>query len=213
MIGIHIITLFPNSFNSYLNSSIIKKAQEKKKISLYFYNPIEYKNKENKRVDDRPYGGGPGMVLEAMPILEAYKKALGRKKNVLTIFFEANAKKLTFETAKKISCSYKHLILICGHYEGIDYRVKKATSAMGLSIGDYILTGGELPALVVIDSVVREIDGVLGNKESLEHSRVSTKKVYTRPNCIVYKGNRYNIPKVLASGDHKKIIEWKKKNQ
>ncbi len=213
MIGIHIITLFPDSFKSYLNSSIIKKAQEKKKISFSFYNPIDYKKEENKRVDDRPYGGGPGMVLEAIPVLEAYKKALGRKKNVLTIFFEVNAKKFSSEIAKKISCKYKHIILICGHYEGIDYRVKNATSALGLSIGDYILTGGELPALVVVDSVVREIDGVLGNKKSLEHSRISTKKVYTRPSCIIYKGNKHNVPQVLRSGDHKKISEWKEKNQ
>ena len=213
MIGIHIITLFPDSIKSYLNSSIIQKAKEKKKISFSFYNPMDYKKAENKRIDDRPYGGGPGMVLEASPVLEAYKKALGRKKNVLTIFFEACGHKFSAQKAKEFAHKYKHIILICGHYEGVDYRVKSATKALGLSIGDYILTGGELPALVVIDSVTREISGVLGNKNSLEHSRISTKRVYTRPYSITYKGRKFDVPKILISGDHKNILKWKKNNQ
>jgi tRNA (guanine37-N1)-methyltransferase len=207
----HIITLFPNAFNSYLGESIIKRAIENKKIKVLFYNPRDFTKDKHARVDRKPYGGGPGMVLEAESVLKAVKKAIGRKdkKNIKIIFFDAGGKQFTNEYAEKTK-KYKHIIMICGRYEGIDARVKKILRAEPVSIGPYILTGGELPALVVLDVITRRIKGVLGNENSVEEKRVSTNEIYTRPEVILWKGKKYKVPKVLLSGNHKEIEKWKK---
>lgn len=200
-------------FESYLKESILGRAIKNKKILIKFYNPRDFIKapKNNYRpVDDRPYGGGPGMVMRAEPLLKAVEKVLsvakGRK--TIVINFIPSAEKFTTASAKKIS-KYTDIILICGRYEGIDARIDKILKTKKFSIGDYVLTGGELPAMVLIDSVSRQIPGVLGKYESLEEERVSSSKVYTRPEVLKYKGKNYKVPKVLLSGNHKKIEAWK----
>jgi tRNA (guanine37-N1)-methyltransferase len=215
----HIITIFPDIFSSYLGESILGRAIENKKIQIRFYNPRDFlPKKENnyKPVDERPYGGGPGMVMKAEPILKAVEKAVSKikdKKKILVINFIPSAEKFTTEFAKKISKKYEDIILICGRYEGIDARVDKILKTKKISIGDYVLTGGELPAMIVVDCVARQIPGVLGKFESLEEERISSSEVYTRPEIIEYKGKKHKVPKVLLSGDHKKIEEWKQVSQ
>ncbi|MCX6747877.1 MAG: tRNA (guanosine(37)-N1)-methyltransferase TrmD [Candidatus Nomurabacteria bacterium] len=219
----HIITIFPNIFDSYINESILGRAIENKKVSIKFYNPRDFlpKTENNyKPVDERPYGGGPGMVMKAEPILKAVAKSLSKikdKKKVLIINFIPSAEKFTTEFAKKASTKYTDIILICGRYEGIDARVDKILKTKQLSIGDYVLTGGELPAMIVIDCMARQIPGVLGKFESLEEERVSSSEVYTRPEVLKWplkgKSKNYKVPPVLLSGDHKKIEEWKQKTK
>lgn len=219
MTTFHIITLFPQSLDSYLNESILKRAQEDKKIKIKVYNPRDYISKSkgkkeltysDKRVDDKPYGGGPGMVIEALPVIKAIAKAQGNKKNVKIIFFAPNGIQFTTEYAKKTAHTFKDIILVCGRYEGIDARVKEVFNVEEVSIGPYVLTGGELPAMIVIDSISRQIKGVLGDINSLEESRIASNDVYTRPATIVYKKKKYNVPDVLLNGNHKLINEWRK---
>ena len=220
----HVITIFPEMFDSYLKESILGRATKEKKISIKFYNPRDYIKapKNNYRpVDDRPYGGGPGMVMRAEPILKAIESALRKitnyelrikkKSKILIVNFIPSAEKFTTASAKNISKKYTDIILICGRYEGIDARIDKILKTKKFSIGDYVLTGGELPALVLIDSISRQIPGVLGKYESLEEERVSSSEVYTRPEVLKWKNKNYKVPKVLLSGNHKKIEEWKKK--
>jgi len=217
----HIITIFPEMFDSYLKESIIGRAIKEKKISVKFYNPRDFikvpknKNQNNYRpVDERPYGGGPGMVMRAEPLLKAVAKVLSvaKSKKILIINFIPSAEKFTTTSAKKIS-KYTDIVLICGRYEGIDARVDKILKTKKFSIGDYVLTGGELPAMVLIDCISRQIPGVLGKYESLEEERVSSSEVYTRPEVLKYKSKNYKVPKVLLSGNHKKIEEWKKEQK
>ncbi|MFA6296961.1 MAG: tRNA (guanosine(37)-N1)-methyltransferase TrmD [Candidatus Paceibacterota bacterium] len=216
----HIITLFPNMFDSYLNESILARAKENKLIDFSFYNPRDYvvptksQKKNDKpylRVDDKPYGGGPGMVIQALPILKAVEACMKKIKKWKTkiIFFSPTGKKLDTEYAKKVSKKYTDIILISGRYEGIDARVKKILKAEDISIGDYVLTGGELPSMIVIDTISRQLKGVLGDISSLEESRISSSEMYTRPEVLEYKGKKYRVPKVLTSGNHKKIDEWR----
>ena len=212
-------------FDSYFNESIIGRAIKDKKISIKFYNPRDFIKapKNNYRpVDDKPYGGGPGMVMRAEPILKAVEFALRKistpsrkratpqewNKKILIINFIPSAEKFTTASAKKIS-KYTDIVLICGRYEGIDARIDKILKTKKFSIGDYVLTGGELPAMILIDSISRQIPGVLGKYESLEEERVSSSEIYTRPENLKYKNKNYKVPKVLLSGNHKKIEEWK----
>lgn len=207
----HIITLFPEAFDSYLKASIIGRAIKDKKIKVSFYNPRDFTKDSKRRVDRKPYGGGPGMVIEAFPVIQAVKKAIGKKKKVKVIFFSASAIGFDSKKAIQLSKKYKHIVLISGHYEGVDERVRKATNAEEISIGPYILTGGELPALVIVDAVSRHVRGVLGNIASLEEYRDVRGEVYTRPEVFSIKGKKYKVPNVLTSGHHKKIEEWRKK--
>lgn len=207
----HIITLFPGAFESYLGESIIKRAIEDRKIRVSFYNPRDFTKDKWRRVDRRPYAGGPGMVLEAESILKAVEKAVGKKekKEMLIIFFSPGGKQFETKDAKAFAKKYKHIVLICGRYEGIDARVQKILKAKEYSVGPYVLTGGELPAMVLMDSISRQIPGVLGKIESLEENRVSSHEVYTRPEVLVWKGKKYKVPKVLLSGNHANIEKWK----
>ncbi len=209
----HIISLFPESFDSYLGASIIKRAIEDKKIKVSFYNPRDFSKDKWKRVDLRPYGGGPGMVLEPESLLKAAMKAIGKKdpKKVLTIFFSPGGTQFDTKHAQNFSKKYTDIIFICGRYEGVDGRVAKILKAKHISVGPYVLTGGELPAMAVMDSVSRQIPGVLGKIESLEENRVSSNEVYTRPEVLVWKGKKYKVPKVLLSGNHAEIEKWKRK--
>ena len=211
----HIVTLFPESIRGYLESSILGRAQKDKKFKVSYYNPRDFTkdNNENKRrrVDQKPYGGGPGMVLEVYSVVKATQRAIGRKKNVLIIFFSPGGKQFTNVIARAYTKKYKHIVFLCGHYEGIDARVRKILKAREVSIGPYVLTGGELPAALLIDIIARQIPGVLGSYESLEEERISNKDVYTRPEVFEYRGRKYRVPKVLLSGHHKNIEKWKKK--
>ena len=209
MINIHIITLFPKVFKEYFNHSILGRAVDKELIKIHYYNPID-KTSLLKRVDDRPFGGGPGMVLKAEPFLKCYSdvKKIAKDSNIKSIFFKPSGKTLTDEMLKEYTDS-EHIVLISGHYEGIDERVSEITKSDQISIGNYTLTGGEIPVMVFVDSLSRKIPGVLGNSDSLEETRISGNKVYTRPEVLEYEDNEYVVPEVLRSGNHKKIDEFR----
>jgi tRNA (guanine37-N1)-methyltransferase len=204
--------LFPKAFDSYFGESIVKRAIEDKKIRVSFYNPRDFVANKWRRVDRPPYGGGPGLVIEAEPVAKAIeaakKKAKGEAK---IIFLSPRGKELTNEYAAKAAKKYKHIILVCGRYEGIDARVKKMFKMDEVSVGNYVLTGGELGAMIIADVISRQVPGVLGNQDSLEERRVSTGEVYTRPEVLTYKGKKYRVPKILLSGHRAKIEEWKRK--
>ena len=223
----HVITLFPEVCQAYTDASVLGRAQKTekgkgakvrgRKISVSYYNPRDFAKDKHKKVDDKPYGGGPGMVMKAEPILKTWDKAVGRKKNqkkVKTLIMSPRGKQFTQKLAKDYAKKYDHLVLISGRYEGIDGRVKKALKAEEVSVGDYILTGGELPALTIVDSTARQIEGVLGTHDSLEDDRASgghaNGEVYTRPEKLSYKNKRLSVPLVLLGGDHQKISEWRK---
>ena len=213
MTTFYVITLFPDSMSSYLNESILKRAIEDRKIKVNFYNPRDFTKNKWQRIDQKPYGGGPGMVIQAEPVIKAIAKAKGRKKKVKIIFFEPSGKKFDTKYAKKTAKEYKNIILVCGRYEGIDARVKKVFKTDQISIGPYVVTGGELPALVVIDAISRQVPGVLGDYSSLEEERVSSSDVYTRPDLFTYKNKKYLVPSVLLSGHHKNIDSWRQKTK
>ncbi len=207
------ISLFPEFVEFYISSSILGRAAKKKLIKLSTYNPRDFTKDKFRRVDNKPYGGGPGMVLEAEPVLRATQKAIGRKnrKDLAIIFFSPHGKLWTNKEAKKLS-KKKHIVLIAGHYEGIDARVRKALRAREYSIGDFVTTGGELPAAILIDTLARQLPGVLGKEESLEENRTASPDVYTRPELLSWKGKKYKVPKVLLSGNHAEIEKWRKDN-
>ena len=210
----HIITLFPQAFDSYIGESIISRAIEDKKIKIVFYNPRDFSDNKFRHIDQKPYSGGPGMVIQAEPVIKAIAtmlKKISRNKKAKTkiVFFSPGGKQFDTDYAKKTAKKFTDIVFICGRYEGIDARVKKVFKMEDVSVGPFVLTGGELPAMVVLDCISRQVEGVLGNFNSLEESRVSSHDVYTRPEVLEYKGKKYRVPKVLLSGDHKKIEEWR----
>lgn len=205
----HIITLFPESIRPYIDSSILRRAQEDKKLSVKFYNPRDYTEDKHLRVDRRPYGGGPGMVLEPRSILEAVDAARGRKRKVRILFFSPSGRQFDSAYAKELAESKSEIIMIAGHYEGIDARVEEILNAEAVSVGPYVLTGGELPSAIVIDATVRFVPGILGNEASVEERRVASPDVYTRPEVLVYKRKKYPVPKILLSGNHALMDKWK----
>lgn len=205
----HIISIFPNSFKSYLSESIILRAIKKGLIGVNILNPRDFSEDKHRKVDDTPYGGGPGMVMKAGPILRAVSKIKKTKSSVFIL--SPRGEKFTNELARKIAKKGGDIVLVCGRYEGIDHRVKKILKAKEISIGPYVLTGGELPAMVFIDAVTRQIRGALGKEMSLEEKRIASGEVYTRPETLKWKGKHYQVPKVLISGHHAKIEEWREK--
>ncbi len=216
----HIISLFPQSLDSYLHESILKRAQEDGKIEIKVYNPRDFATTKrnpsyaDRRVDDKPYGGGPGMVIEALPVIKAIEKAVGKKnvkKKFKIIWFTPSGKQFDTRQAKNYAEKFTDIIFICGRYEGIDARVKKVFKVEEISVGPFVVTGGELPALILIDTISRQIQGVLGDYASLEESRIASPDVYTRPEMIEYKGKKMKVPRVLLSGNHKLIDEWRNK--
>jgi tRNA (guanine37-N1)-methyltransferase len=211
MMRIDILTLFPNMFFGVFGESILKKAQEKQAVSLNVINFREFADNKHKTVDDYPYGGGAGMVLKPQPIFDAVEHLTKNSADQPRIILlcpqgERYTQKKAEELAKE-----KHLVLICGHYEGYDERIREHLVTDEISIGDYVLTGGELGAMVIVDSVVRLLPGVLGNEDSpvqdsyscglLEHPH------YTRP--ADFRGMK--VPEVLLSGNHQLIAEWREK--
>lgn len=224
----HVITLFPEICETYTSSSILGRAQKTekgkgakhrgKKIEVKYYNPRDFTKDKHHKVDDRPYGGGPGMVMYAEPILKAWEKAVGRKVKsktenrnykIKTLVMSPRGKVFDTKMAKALAKKYTDIVLISGRYEGIDSRVKKILKADEVSVGDYVLTGGELPALAIIDSVARQVPGVLGTFESLEEERVSSGEMYTRPEVLEYKKKKYKVPPVFLSGNHSEIERWR----
>lgn len=216
-----VITIFPGIFDSYLNESIISRAIQKGLLKINIHNLRDWAPDKHKTVDDRPYGGGIGMVMKIEPIYKAVEaikrtKRLSSKKRKV-ILFTPRGKKFNQKLASTLS-KLKQLILICGRYEGVDERVAKYIADDTISIGDYVLMGGELAAMVVIETVARLIPGVLG-KPRLLKERVTKKRgfieypQYTRPEIFSpKKGIKLKIPKVLLSGNHKKIAQWRKKH-
>lgn len=218
MIRFHIISIFTEAVRPYMDASILGRAQESKHISISYYDPRENAGNKWGKVDDRPYAGGPGMVMTAEPLLrtlEKIAKGIARKKNSKTkiILFSPSGKQFINAYAKALVIKYTDIVLIAGRYEGIDARVKKIFKAEELSVGPFVLTGGEVPAMVVVDACARQIEGVLGKHDSLEESRTASPEVYTRPEMLVWKKKNYRVPKVLLGGDHKKIEEWRKGKQ
>lgn len=214
----HIVTIFPNMFESYFAESIISRAITNKLIEINTYALRDFTIDKHRRVDGRPYGGGPGMVMWVDPIIrcvEKIQKKISRKKNakVLIIIFNPGGDMFNNTIAKNSAKKYTDIIFICGRYEGIDIRVKKILKAKEWSIGEYVLTGGELPAMICIDSITRQIKGVLHDENSLEETRTASHEMYARPEVYEYNGKKYRVPKVLISGNHKLIEEHRAKKE
>lgn len=210
---IDIITIFPEMFKGYFSQSILKIAQKKNKLKIRLHNLRDYTTDKHKKVDDRPFGGGAGMVMMAHPIFKAVekiKKSQVARQKSRVILLCPQGERLNQKLAHKLS-KHKHLILICGRYEGVDERVRKFLATEEISIGDYILTGGELPAMVLADCICRLLPGVLGDENSNRfesfHNNLLEYPQYSRP--ADFRGIR--VPKVLLSGNHKKIREWREK--
>jgi len=212
-----IITIFPNIFDSYLKESILGRAQKQKLVEIKTHNLRDFVKDKYKKIDDKPYGGGAGMVMQIQPIIKAVEFAKSKIKNQKSkiIIFTPTGKQFDNKMAAKFAKEKNNLILICGRYEGIDVRLEKVFKdskfkIQKLSIGPYVLTGGELPAMVLIDSISRQISGVLGKEESIEERRLGVGvPVYTRPEIFIHKGKKYSTPKVLLSGNHKEIEKWR----
>ncbi len=209
----NIITLFPDFFKSPLKTSIIKKALEKKLIFVNIINLRDFTDYNHKQCDDKPYGGGCGMVLMIEPVYNAVTYIKKKYKKTYTIYLSPQGKKFTQRYAKKISATKNNITLICGHYEGIDNRIVENLVDEEISIGDYILSGGETASLVFLETVSRLIPGVVQKKDSIEMDSFSNDLLkypqYTKPE--VFKG--LNVPKILLSGNHPEIKKWRLKKQ
>jgi len=214
MIRFDVITIFPEMFKSYLGESLIARAQEKKLIKINLHNLRKWTKDKHKTVDDRPFGGGLGMVLKVEPIYKAVKQLKKNKKSKV-ILFTPRGQRFNQQIANKLS-KLDQIIFICGRYEGVDERVTEKIADMEISIGDYDLMGGELPAMVVIETISRLVPGVLGKPQLLKERISKTGGFleyaqYTRPEIFSpKKGINWKVPKVLLSGVHKEIDEWKK---
>jgi len=208
---IDIISIFPKMFAPVLNESIIKRAQAKGLVKINIHDLRDYSRDKHRKVDARPFGGGPGMLFRPEPIFRAVEFIKSKIKNQKSkiILLTPQGRRLNQTLAKRFS-RCKHLILICGHYEGVDERVRQKLVTDEVSIGDYVLTCGELPAMVLVDSIVRLIPKVLGKDESTDFESFSQGLLeypqYTRP--AVFRGMR--VPKILLSGNHKLIAKWRK---
>lgn len=219
-----LLTIFPNIFNSYFQESILGRARKQGLIKINIHNLRDYTLDKHKTTDDVPYGGGPGMVMKIEPIYralkdivparilkEGLKKEKGKKSRI--ILLSTRGEVFTQKKGRELS-PYKRLILICGRYEGVDQRVARYLVDEEISIGDFVLTGGELAAMIIVDAVSRLLPDVLGNKESLEEesfrkSREKEYPQYTRPAQFL----NWKVPKVLLSGDHREIKEWRERNK
>jgi tRNA (guanine37-N1)-methyltransferase len=218
----HIISIFPEVFERYFQVGVLRRALKEGKIEINLYNLRDYSKNKHKKVDDTPYGGGPGMVLSVEPIfycLKEIKNKIKEKnlnvsdKDIKTVLLSAKGEKLNQGKAVEYK-GKKHLILICGRYEGVDERVAKKLADEEISVGEYILSGGELPAMTVVDVVSRLIPGVLGNENSLKSESYNKNKdkfdfpVYTKPETF----QEWKVPKVLLNGNHKEIEKWRENN-
>lgn len=217
MLRFHLITLFPEACEAYLSASILGRAREQKKIKVDYQSPRDFVTNKWGKVDERPYGGGPGMVMTALPVAKAVKKSLVRRKGKIAIvWFTPGAKAFDNKEADKL-LTYDDVVLVCGRYEGIDSRAKAIMKTMGklheYSLGDAIYTGGEVPAMAIVDAVTRRIPGVLGKDESVEERRIASRDTYTRPETIEWEGKKYRVPKVLQTGNHAAIDAFRSKKK
>ncbi len=212
----HLITLFPEACDAYLSASILGRARKEKKISVKYQNPRDFvagPKGSYKKVDDKPYGGGPGMVMAALPVIKAVEKALrGKKGKRVIIWFSPSGKQFSNKDADALA-KCDDVVLVCGRYEGIDERAKKILKTLAtvkeFAVGEAIYTGGEVPALAIVDAVTRRLPGVLGKDASIEERRIASSAVYTRPETISYKSKSYRVPAVLRTGHHAKIDSWR----
>ena len=207
----HIMTLFPDIFKTYINESIMKKAIEKNIIEVNIYNIRDFSQNKHKKVDDYPFGGGAGMVMTPQPIYDTYRYIIDKFniQNPRVIYLTPKGRVYKQSLASEMS-KYDDVILLCGHYEGIDQRIIDLIVTDEISVGDYVLTGGELPALILIDSISRLIPGVLNQEESFEEESFKDNLLeyphYTRPREFM----GVEVPDILLSGNHKKIDEWRR---
>ena len=243
-----VITLFPNTIDSYTKESILGRAQNNKIIKTEAIQLRDFTKDKHGRTDGKVYGGGPGMVLWVDPIINTFEKILKdilkkkeNKKNILIVNFVPSAQVFNNRLAQEYSKKYDYIIFICGRYEGVDARVNLVLKDIlnykkkelkeknislnfkieNISIGDFVLTGGELPALVMIDAISRQIEGVLHDNESIEENRVASSEIYARPEIYeriigdkkTGKLKKYKVPKVLLSGNHKEIENWRAQNK
>jgi len=209
MLRFDIITIFPDMFEGILRESILKRAQDKKKVVFHVHDLRKYSaDKKHRSVDDRPFGGGPGMVMSPQPLFDAVRKIKGNR-SAKIIYMSPAGQPFTQAHAKRLAQA-RNLIIICGHYEGIDERVRLKLVDEEISIGDYVLTGGEVPAMVVADAVTRLVRGVVGKEASLQSESFEDNMLegphYTRP--ANFRGAK--VPAVLLSGDHKAIETWRR---
>jgi len=205
-----VITLFPELIQTYAETSILGRAQAAGRIQVEAINPRDFTEDAYKKVDDAPYGGGPGMVMMCKPLLQAYRSLAPMPKNTKVLITSPWGKPFTQQTAKTL-CEAEHIVIISGHYEGIDARILDLIpEAAPISLGDFILTGGELPALAIIDATARLLPGVIGKEDSLTEESFTENLLeyphYTRPE--VFEGHK--VPEVLLSGNHKEIAHWRK---
>lgn len=207
-----IITIFPEIIMAYSNESILKRAQQKNIIKIKIHNPRVNTKDKHQTVDDRPYGGGPGMILKFLPIYQTLKK-IRKQKKAKVIMLTPSGKQFTQRDAERLS-KYKQLILLAGRYEGFDGRLDKFVDEK-ISVGPYVLSGGELPVLTLIEAIARLKPGVLGDQNSVLEETYSQDldyveyPQYTRPATIVVKGKKFTVPKVLLSGNHQDIKNWR----
>jgi len=224
MFKFDIVTVFPKIFDSYFNESIIKRARALKLAEIKTYDIRAFAENKHKKIDDRPYGGGAGMVLMADSIVRAVESVKKQKKSKI-IILSPKGKQFTQKMAYDWSRQYSQLILISGRYEGIDERAKKILRAEEVSIGPYVMTDGDVGAMAIVSAVARLIPNVI-NWDSLQDESFFRKVIkeevetgeleyphYTRPEVFEYKGKKYRVPKVLLSGDHKKVKEWRDKHR
>jgi tRNA (guanine37-N1)-methyltransferase len=209
----HLVTLFPEACDAYLNASILGRARKEKKISISYQSPRGFVENKWGKVDERPYGGGPGMVMQALPVVKAVEKALkGKKGKKVIVWFSPSAKQFTNKEADALA-KFDDVVLVCGRYEGIDERAKKILKTLAplkeFAVGEAVYTGGEVPALAIVDAVTRRLPGVLGKHSSVEERRVASAAVYTRPEVISYKKKSYKVPAVLKTGHHARIDSWR----
>lgn len=204
---IDILTLFPRMFEGVLGESIIKRARKKGKVDIRVHNLRDWTDDKHGKVDDKPFGGGPGMVIKPQPLFDSVLDL--KKRSSKVILMTPQGKTLDQPVAKRLS-AYKHIIIVCGHYEGIDERFRKKLVTDEISLGDFVLTGGEIPAMALVDTLVRLVPGVVGDKDSLEFESFASGLLeypqYTRP--AEFRGLK--VPEVLLSGDHNKIDLWRR---
>ncbi|MDO8495231.1 MAG: tRNA (guanosine(37)-N1)-methyltransferase TrmD [bacterium] len=206
MLKFDVITIFPDIFKGFVEESLLARGQAKKLIKINLHNLRKWANDKHQTVDDRPFGGGPGMVMKVEPIMKAVKAVSSKtSKKTKVILFSPRGKKFNQEMAKKWA-KLDQVVFICGRYEGVDERVADYLADEVVSIGDYVLNGGEVAAMIVMEAVSRLVPGFIAKKESAEkfdHAQ------FTRPEQLVIGKKKISVPKVLLSGDHKKIEEWR----
>ena len=206
-----VLTLFPEFISSYFDFSIMKRAKDEKIVELNVVNPRDYTENKHKKVDDTPYGGGAGMVLMPQPYVDAYN-SIKKYDNSITVMLSPQGEPLSEKLVLDLA-NYDQIIMLCGHYEGFDERIRDIIKPKEISIGDFVLTGGELPALCLIDAVSRKIEGTLGKIESANEDSFSDGLLeypqYTKPRN--FRG--YNVPEVLLNGNHKDINEFRLNEQ